>query len=175
MESILHKFKLFLYYIFISKLPDSRFSPIFNVIRTWYLERVLKILSPDSANKFQSNIYISNARNISIGHNCQINEFVFIQSAFIGSHVMIAPHVAILSSSHKFSRTDIPMILQGATDNNPPIIHDDVWIGRNAVIMPGVKIGKGCIVGAGAIVTKDAPPYSIVGGVPAKLIGTRPV
>ena len=56
---------------------------------------------------------------------------------------------------------------------NPPIIEDDVWIGCNATILQGVKIGTGAIVAAGAVVTKDVPPYAIVGGVPAKIIKYR--
>jgi maltose O-acetyltransferase len=65
------------------------------------------------------------------------------------------------------------MILQGELKNFLPNIEDDVWIGRNAVILPGVTIGRGSIVGAGAIVNKDVIPYSIVGGVPARLIKMR--
>ena len=53
------------------------------------------------------------------------------------------------------------------------IVEDDVWIGRSAIIMPGVKIGKGSIVGAGSVVTKDIEPFSVVGGVPSKLIKKR--
>lgn len=169
----MHKIKLIFYYTIISKLPHSNYSSTFNKIRTWYLEKVLKILKPDSRNKFQNNIYISNGKNIEIGACCQINESVFIQGAIIGNFVMIAPHVAILSSSHKTESCKVPMILQGATTNNLPIIDDDVWIGRNALIMPGVHIGKGSIVGAGAIVTKNVPPYTVVGGIPAKEIKKR--
>ena len=54
-----------------------------------------------------------------------------------------------------------------------PIIGDDVWIGTNVVILPGVHIGQGAIIGAGAVVTKDVPPYACVGGVPAKLLKYR--
>lgn len=52
-------------------------------------------------------------------------------------------------------------------------IGNDVWIGRRAIIMPGVSIGDGCIIGAGAVVTKDVPPFSVAGGVPAKVIKSR--
>ena len=53
------------------------------------------------------------------------------------------------------------------------IIGDDCWIGRRVMIMPGVKIGEGCVIGAGAVVTKDIPPYSVAAGVPAKVVKTR--
>jgi len=65
------------------------------------------------------------------------------------------------------------MIMQGEIRGLNPVIEDDVWIGRNAVIMPNVKIGKGSIIGAGAVVTKNVKAYSVVGGVPAKLIRKR--
>jgi len=86
---------------------------------------------------------------------------------------MIAPHVAILNSAHNHDRIDIPMICQGERKRINPIIEDDVWIGRNAVIMPGIRIHKGSIVGAGAVVVKDVPPYCIVGGVPARILRMR--
>jgi len=110
-----------------------------------------------------------------IGKHCQVNEDVYIQSAIIGDYVMIAQHVAILAVTHNFDRIDVPIILQGSTKVKPVIINDDVWIGRNVVIMPGITIGKGVIVGAGAVVTKDIPDYAIVGGVPAKLLRYRNV
>lgn len=169
----LQNIKLAIYYVAISKLPNSQFISIFNRLRCFYLERVLKILEPDPRNKIQRNVYISNGKNVTIGRCCQINESVFIQGATIGSFVMIAPHVSIISSSHITESCDIPMILQGSVTNNFSIIEDDVWIGRNAIIMPGVRIGKGSIIGAGSVVTKDVPSYTVVGGVPAKEIRKR--
>ena len=169
----MHKIKVAIYYIIIYNLPHSKFFNLFNYIRVWYLEKVLKIIKHDPRNKFQNNISISDGKGISIGAFCQINEFLFIQSAIIGDHVMIAPHVSILSSTHKTDNCDSPMITQGSTDHKPPIIENDVWIGRNAVIMPGVIIGQGSIVGAGAVVTKNVTPYTVVGGVPAREIKKR--
>ena len=65
------------------------------------------------------------------------------------------------------------MIFQGETTGKKVIIGDDVWLGRNVLVMPGVKIGKGSIVAAGAVVTKDVPEYKIVGGVPARILKDR--
>ncbi|WP_140368074.1 acyltransferase, partial [Vibrio parahaemolyticus] len=95
------------------------------------------------------------------------------QSATIGNNVMIAPNVAILSSTHSYERLDIPMVDQEDVFGLPPVIEDDVWIGRNVVIKHGITIGKGAIVGACSLVTKDVPSYAIVGGVPAKVIKYR--
>lgn len=91
----------------------------------------------------------------------------------IGSDVMMGPEVIIYTSGHKFDRTDISMMDQGFTDVKPVVIGNDVWIGRRVIIMPGVTIGDGCIIGAGAVVTKDIPDYSVAVGVPAKVIKRR--
>jgi acetyltransferase-like isoleucine patch superfamily enzyme len=130
-------------------------------------------MKKDKKNFFENNIYISDSSQIQIGAHCHINENVFIQGATIGDYVMIAPGVSILNSTHGFSRLDIPMVLQGRIEHLNPILEDDVWVGRNAIILPGVIIKKGSVVGAGAVVTKNIEEYSIVGGVPAKLIKMR--
>jgi len=168
-----NKLKIFIYYTFISWLPHSRYSNLFNRIRTWYVSSVLGIMKPDKGNYFENKVYIGNASSIKIGSHCHINENVFIQGATIGNYVMLAPGAIILNSTHNIERTDIPMVIQGEKKGLNPIIEDDVWIGRNAIILPGIVIKKGSIIGAGAIVTKNVESYSIVGGVPAKLIKKR--
>lgn len=169
----MHKLKLIIYYLIVSKLPNSRFGNIFGKIRNWYVCDILKIMQKDNNNYFEENVYIGKGQNITIGRYCHINENVFIQGAIIGDFVMIAPNVSILNSTHNYQSTDLPIIMQGGEKVLNPIIEDDVWIGRNAIIMPNIRIGKGSIVGAGAVVTKDVEPYSVVGGVPAKLIKKR--
>ena len=90
----------------------------------------------------------------------------------IGSHCAIAAHVVFASVGHGYARTDIPMVDQPVIKKEI-VLEDDVWVGANAVITQGVTIGKGTIVGAGAVVTRDIPPYSVVGGVPARVIRDR--
>lgn len=85
---------------------------------------------------------------------------------------MMGPDVTILSQTHNIERTDIPMGKQGMREAEV-IIGNDVWIGMRSIIMPGVKIGDGAVIGAGAVVTKDVPDYAIVGGVPARIIKYR--
>ena len=174
---MLTNIKLIIYYSIISKLPNGRFLAIFSKIRLAYLEKFLKIKEVNAKysniERFENDIYISNALNVRIGYGCQINENVFIQSAIIGNFVMLAPNVALLHDTHNYDRVDIPMALQGKKLKEVIIIEDDVWIGRNSIIMPGIRICKGCIVAAGSIVTKDTEPYSVVGGIPAKLIRFR--
>lgn len=168
-----YKLKMALYYLLVSHLPHSRYLLFFNQLRVWYVTHVLKIMEPHSKSYFENNVYIADGKTVCIGRHCHINEHVFIQGAQIGDCVMIAPHAALLSARHRYGRTDVPMILQGEEGGIVPVVENDVWIGRNSVIMPGVRIGTGCIVGAGAVVTKDVAPWSVVGGVPAKLIRMR--
>ena len=106
--------------------------------------------------------------NSGIGIDCSIGG-----QLTVGKNVMMGPECIIFARQHEFSRTDIPMCEQGFQEPKPVTIGDDVWIGRRVMIMPGVNIGNGVIVGAGAVVTKDIPDYAIVGGVPAKIIKFR--
>ncbi len=86
---------------------------------------------------------------------------------------MMGPDVVIFTMNHRADRTDIHMGAQGMTEKRKVIIGNDVWIGQRVMIMPGVTIGDGCIIAAGAVVTKDIPPYSIAGGVPARVLKSR--
>lgn len=173
-SGLLVKIGYMFYYAFISHIPNSKYWKGFNTIRVWYLVNVMKIMKKKTPlTRFQKGVYLASPGRVTIGEGCQINEFAYLQGAEIGNHVMIAPHVTLLSNNHIHYRTDIPMVMQGETKGEKVIIEDDVWLGRNVVVMPGVRIGKGSICAAGAIVTKDVMPYSIVGGVPAKLIRKR--
>lgn len=91
----------------------------------------------------------------------------------LGSHVLVGPNAVVMSSQHHWSDPSLPIVFQGHRAG-PVTIGNDVWIGANAVVVPGVNIADGTVVGAGAVVTQDTTPYSIVGGVPARLIGKRP-
>jgi maltose O-acetyltransferase len=167
------KITLAVYYAIFYNLPHSRFLPFTSSVRVWYVSKILNLMPYDKRSKIEHNVYLSNAKGISIGSNCRINENVFIQQATIGNNVLIAPNVAILSISHNHENIDIPIVEQGDTLPNPPIIKDGVWLGRNVVVMPGIVIGEGAIVGSGAVVTKNVAPFTVVGGVPAKLIKNR--
>ena len=87
----------------------------------------------------------------------------------IGNHVNLAQGITVTALNHNFEDTEKRIDEQGVS-TTPVVIDDDVWIGANAVILPGVHIGNHCVVAAGAVVTKDVPPHSLVAGVPAKVI-----
>ena len=87
----------------------------------------------------------------------------------IGCHVNLAQGITVTALNHNFEDSDKRIDEQGVS-TAPVIIEDDIWIGANAVILPGVTIGNHSVVAAGAVVTKDIPPHSLVAGVPAKII-----
>lgn len=119
--------------------------------------------------------HIHASEDLSIGDNSGIGNNAWIQSHVrLGNDIMIGPNVTIYSTNHCYKRTDIPMRLQGFTEPILLEIEDDVWIGDGVIILPKVnKIGRGSILSARSVVTKNVEPYSIVGGNPAKVIGKR--
>lgn len=114
-------------------------------------------------------------KGIKIGENVVISHGTIITTAgsvTIGSNVLIGYGARILSANHKIPENR-GLIWGAGHETSPIVIDDDVWIGANAIILPGIRIGKGAVVAAGAIVTKNVEPYSIVAGVPAKIIRMR--
>jgi acetyltransferase-like isoleucine patch superfamily enzyme len=130
------------------------------------------------------NVFFWAKNNITIGNNFYIGRNSQIEcDAEIGDNVIIANNVALVGKyDHNYEQIGVPIRLASQIrDNNYSwkglqskiIIEDDVWIGYGSIIMSGVRIGKGAIVAAGSVVTKDVVPYSIVGGNPAKFIKSR--
>ena len=108
--------------------------------------------------------------DVVIGHHTRIGlHNTVIGPVTIGSHVNLAQGITVTALNHNFSDTTKRIDEQGVT-TTPVTIGDDVWIGANAVILPGVTIGTHCVVAAGAVVTKDVPDSCVVAGVPAKII-----
>ena len=114
--------------------------------------------------------------SLSIGDRFSMNVNSIINADFgnikIGNSVMIGPNVVIRASGHNFSNINLDIWFQGQTGGEIQI-GDDVWIGSSVVILPGVKISNHVIIAAGAVVTKSMPPYSVVGGIPARVIKIR--
>jgi len=111
---------------------------------------------------------------IKIGSDSLIGEYSVIRGqggVQIGNRVYTSPFTQIIAVNHVFDDPNHPFVEQGITAEGI-IIEDDVWLGAGVIITDGVKVGKGAVVAAGAVVTKDVPPHTVVGGVPAKLIKT---
>ena len=170
MWTIKKKILFVLYAMTASWLPISQRSKLSKTFRRFWAKRIAK--------KVGANVNIERHavfgplleidENSGVGINCEVYGPVKI-----GKNVMMGPEVVIYTSGHRHDRVDIPMMLQGDDEVRPVTIGSDVWIGRRAIILPGVNIGDGCIIGAGAVITKDVPPYSIAAGVPAKVVKSR--
>lgn len=123
-----------------------------------------------------TNVLLGEAgEGLKLGDHSNIGAYSYIGCSGyieIGANVMMGPRVNLMAENHNFERTDMPMKEQGVTRSFIKI-EDDVWLGVGSSVLAGVTVGKGSIVAAGAIVTKDVPPYSVVGGVPAKVIKKR--
>ena len=107
--------------------------------------------------------------NLEIGDDSTIGTYVHmwcLGGIAIGSRVMIGSHTAITSITHDYAEEDMRF---APTIRKPVVIEDDVWIGTHSIILPGVTIGRGAVIGANSVVTKDIGPYSIAHGSPAKV------
>jgi acetyltransferase-like isoleucine patch superfamily enzyme len=122
-------------------------------------------------------LHVYNFRNlphafIRVGRDSLIGEYNVLRGQggiTIGDRVYTSPLVQLLAVNHVYSNPNIPMIEQGITGEGI-VVEDDVWIGAGAILTDGVRVGKGAVIAAGAVVTKDVPAHSVVGGVPAKVI-----
>lgn len=127
-----------------------------------------------------SNSIINSAKMIEVGNNVSIGPNVVLYSIYkkiiFGNNVLLGPGVTMVSGDHSIRKIGIPIIDNKEKlpeDDADIIIEDEVWIGANVTVLKGVVVGRGSVVAAGAVLTKSFPPYSIVGGVPAKIIGIR--
>ena len=156
------------------RLSSWRHLDTMKRIRGWHYSGLLHRAGANL--RVAPGVTIHNPGMVSIGDNCflatGVQLYPWNERITIGNNVLIAAGVRMITRKHGFGDIERPMSEQRYASASI-IIEDDVWIGFNAVILPGVTIGRGSIVGAGAVVTKDVAPYSIVGGVPARLIGKR--
>ena len=104
-----------------------------------------------------------------IGHRCLMYG---TRGIHIGRDALLANDVQLICGNHTFAHRDLPIRAQPVA-GAPIVIEDDVWLGASVIVLGGTTIGKGCVVGAGAIVTRSLPPYSIAMGIPARVVGVR--
>ena len=113
-------------------------------------------------------------KSVEIGDGSGIGRDAWIVGGLtVGDDVLMGPQVIILARNHAFSDKTRLIKDQGYMPENRIVIGDDVWIGARVILLPGVKIGRGAVVGAGSVVTKDVPPGAVVGGNPARVVGQR--
>lgn len=161
-----------MYNVFASKLPRSNAAINIGQKRLRYIcakhlvGKIGKNVNIERGAKLQRQIEIGD--NSGLGINCDINGKVII-----GSNVLMAPEVVIYTENHAYYDKNSLIIEQGYSSSRPVTIGNDVWICRRAMIMPGITIGDGAVIAAGAVVVKDVPAYAVVGGNPAKIIKYR--
>jgi maltose O-acetyltransferase len=155
-----------IYNLFLKRLPDRR---VMKKIKHYCMKHMVYYcgvnVSPCRGSIFASDLFIDD--NSGIGENC-----IIYPQTHIGKNVLIAREVVINPDNHVISSRNVPINQQGKY-RKEVIIEDDVWIGIRAIILTGVKVSQGGVIAAGAVVTKDVPPFAIVGGVPARIIGYR--
>jgi acetyltransferase-like isoleucine patch superfamily enzyme len=164
---------LLLYYGLARKLPGSEF-PLGKAWRGFRGACVGGFLkSVGHGLEIEERVYFADGRQVTLGNRCVINAGTSIFGADIGDEVMLGPGVLILCRNHSFDALDRPMRDQDDGPVDVPVIGAGAWLGARVIVLPGRRIGEGAIVGAGAVVSRDVEPYSIVAGNPATVIGSR--
>lgn len=166
---------LAIYYSFLKYLPNNNslfFGKFWKFLRYRCCKHIF--LKCGTNINIQRNVVFGSGRNIEIGDNSGIGENSVVPSnTAIGKNVMIGPLLYILNRNHKHNLVNVEMIYQGYDPECKTIIEDDVWIGRQVLIMPGRNIKKGSIIAGGCVLTKTFDEYSVVGGNPSVLLKKR--
>jgi maltose O-acetyltransferase len=156
-------------------LPGSARSSLGCRIRVALLRRLAGSAGRDI--NVLAGAHIGNPANLTIGDNSAVGLGCYLSCLApvrIGDRVLMGPEVMVYTSHHVWSAAERSYFRQGET-LAPVVIGDDAWLGARAIILPGVTIGKGCTVAAGAVVTKSTADYTTVAGVPAVPIHTKPI
>ena len=151
-------------------LPGSIFREISNKAKLIVLSNSLK--SCGKLLSVQFPVTIEDPQMVEIGDNISIAAYVHMWGKGginIGNRVMIGSHTAITSLTHDYLKE----VMFDTLIKKNVIIEDDVWIGTHCIILPGIHIGKGAVIGAGTVVTRDVPPNTILSGVPGKIFKQR--
>jgi len=167
MEKVLLRISTIILEFVIMKLHVVGYVPSHHFRRFFYRLFGIKI---GKGSTIHTGARFYNPRNIEIGEDSIVGEGAVLDGRdklIIGNHVGIASEVMIYNAEHDVDSDDFRAVTA------PVVIEDFVFIGPRVIILPGVKIGKGAVVGAGAVVTKDVESFTIVGGVPARVIGER--
>ena len=141
-------------------------------VKSWYYRHKWHLKNVHQSVYFGGKSYIS--------HDVKIDKYVYIgpgcriyPKVTINKYTMLANNVSIIGGDHRYDIVGIPIALTGRSEIKPTTIGCDCWLGANCIVNCGVNIADGCIIAAGAVVTKDTEPYCVYGGVPARKIKNR--
>lgn len=149
---------------------------IMNIVRTWYIFHVkYPWVKYEGFVRVMPHTSFAKGMKITIGHNVQFgNDCKIASDICFGNNILIAGQVCFVGKNdHKFMTPEKFIWNSQRGENGVTIVEDDVWIGYNVTVVGGIRIGKGSIIAAGSVITKDVPPCEIWGGVPAKKIKDR--
>jgi len=171
--SIIMNLKKYLYLVALNRIPcKNKSGGALNMVKHMMLQNIFKYIGPNV--NIRPCIKFAMGCNISIGENSGIGDNCFLQDIgdiIIGEDVLMGPEVMIFTANHNMKKDELIRTQESLVEK--VVIEDDVWIGARSIILPGVKLCKGAVIAAGAVVTRNVEPYTIVGGVPAKKIGVR--
>lgn len=164
---------LLAYYGLAKHLPDSSLpgGGLSTVLRGLLCRGF--IAGPGRKLHVRSDAFLADGRHLYMADRSSIGPGCRIYGARIGYGVVIGPHCVFFKENRAANDLDIPVGDHDTTPINLPIVEDWAWIGERVLVLQGRRIGRGAIVGAGAVVTRDVAPFTIVGGNPARVIGHR--
>ncbi len=141
-------------------------------VRGWLGARMLDECGVDV--NIEHGAWFGSGRGIRLGDRSAIGmDALVIGPLTVGKDVMMGPRCILLASSHDSDSVDQAMNSQGFKADQPIVVEDDVWLGAGVVVLPGRRIGRGSIIGAGSVVAHDVPPYSVAAGNPARVVKDR--
>lgn len=140
-------------------------------LRVWCARMLCERVGEGSV--IEPHVDFGSGRFLSLGDRSGIGPRSTVGALSVGDDVMIGPELLAISQNHRFDDAESPIRLQGDDPVEPVVIGDGAWIGARVILLPGVRVGPGAVVGAGSVVTRDVPEYSVVAGNPARIIRER--
>lgn len=167
------RISLLLYYGIAQHLPDLSFpgGRFYTAIRSFLCRQFLAHAGNNI--HIRSGAFLGDGRYVHMGDRSSIGPGCRIYGAKLGYGVVVGPHCVFLKENRGSDDLDKPVGFHDTTPVNLPVVEDWAWVGERVVVLQGRRIGRGAIVGAGAVVTRDVEPFTIVGGNPARVIGHR--
>lgn len=173
-ENLTKRLLLVFYYAFLQFIPGHKFpgGRLGYRARRVVARRVFVHCGDNVVVRPRS--YFGDGSRLSLGSRSQLGPNSSLAGPItIGSDVLMGSDVMMMATTHEYRSTDVPIMAQGAGEERPIIIGDGVWVGSRCIILPGVVVGDHSIIGAGSVVTKSFPDFSVIGGNPAKLLKSR--